>query len=183
MDKEKLATYAAIALGLVLGGRYVANLIFAWFETLMLEKKEQNYRTLDELIDSKARQMGGRPKVAEVERSLLTGGTPAPQLEEKTGPEEEQRKITLHRIYDLETKRGQQESEEAYYLRIMNMKQKEAPEILKRAYKLRSKEYHPDRFNLDLFDGKTKKRLAARVHENYLLVQNAYGYLKKNSKG
>lgn len=183
MDKEKLVTYAVIAVGLVLGGRYVANLIFAWFETLMLQKKEQDYRTLDELIDSKARQMGGRPKVAGVERTLLTGGGAAPQLEEKTGPEEEQRKLTLHRIYDLETKRGQQESEEAYYLRIMNMKQLEKPDILKRAYKLRSKEYHPDRFNLDLFDAKTKKRLAARVHENYLLVQNAYGYLKKISKG
>ena len=183
MDKEKLVTYAVIAVGLVLGGRYVANLIFAWFETLMLSKKEQDYRTLDELIDSKARQLGGRPKVPEVERSLLTGGTPTAQLEEKTGPEEEQRKLILHRIYDLETKRGQQETEEAYYLRIMNMKHRESAEILKRAYKLRSKEYHPDRFNLDLFDGKTKKRLAARVHENYLLVQTAYGFLKKNTKG
>ena len=181
MDKEKLATYAAIAVGLVLGGRYVANLIFAWFDTLMLQKKEQNYRTLDELIDSKARQMGGRPRAPEVARTLLEGGTPAPQLEEKTGPEEEQRKLTLHRIYDLETKRGPQESDEAYYLRIMNMKQLEKPDVLKRAYKLRSKEYHPDRFNLELFDAKTKKRLAARVHENYLLVQNAYTFLKKKS--
>jgi hypothetical protein len=181
MDKEKLATYAVIAVGLVLGGRYVANLLFAWFDTLLLRKKEQNYRTLDELIDAKTRQLGGRPKVAEVERPLLSGGAPAPQLEEKTGPEEEQRKLTLHRIYDLETKRGQQESEEAYYLRIMNMKQLEKPEILKRAYKLRSKEFHPDRFNLDLFDAKTKKRLAARVHENYLLVQTAYAYLKKKA--
>jgi len=180
MDKQKLVLYAVIALASVFVARYLASGVFAWFDGYFFKRHRKQDPSLDELIDEEYLKLsGGRRRVSGQAVAPRIKSVAAPELEAPEDPAAEARKALLKRIYDFSYKRMTDESEEKFYLRVMDMKSRETPEILKRAYKLRSKEFHPDRFNLDGFDAKTKKRLEARVHENYLLVQAAYQFLKR----
>jgi hypothetical protein len=183
MDRDKILTLVGVSVALVLVGSLIGKALFAWLDTYLFRRKDQRDPTLDELIDHEFTRLGGKPRA--------TGAAFAPRIkrtEEKAAaieaphdPLEFEKKEMLQRIYGFDFKRLQGESDEAFYLRVLDMKVREKPEVLKRAYKLRSKELHPDRFKLDIFDAKTKKRLAARVHENYLLVQKAYEHFKKTA--
>lgn len=182
MDKQKLATYAMISVGVVLIARFGGTLFFNLLDTYLFRKKDRRDPSLDELIDNEYLKLSGgrgKPSGQAVMPRLKKGQKPQ-ELPQPDDPAVDAKKAILHRIYDVELKRGSGESEEAFALRVLGLKERESQETLKRAFKIRSKELHPDRFNLDAFDGKTRQRLGKRVHENYLQVQAAYQYLKKN---
>ena len=176
MNKEDLIKYGLISFGVVLGARFFANAIFAWIEGLFI-RKSSDEKGLDELIKSKRYSMG----------ALSDKRTPAQQqpktrpqeITEALDPAEEKKRATMHRIYDLEIRRGKQESEEAYHLRLLGLVRVEPADSMKKAFRQRSKEFHPDMFALMDFDDRTRKRLEARIHENYVAIQRAYEFFSK----
>ncbi len=180
MDKQKLATYAMISIGIVIVARLGGQAFFQLLDHYLFRKKDRKDPSLDELIDHEYLKLsGGLKPSGKAVMPRLKQGQKSPELVAPEDPAADAKKALLHRIYDFEFKRTADESEEKFYLRVLGMRERETAENLKRAFKIRSKELHPDRFNLDAFDNKTKKRLAQRVHENYLLVQHAYQFLKK----
>jgi tRNA G37 N-methylase Trm5 len=100
-------------------------------------------------------------------------------LEMDTDPESQKRKAILHQIYDKKLARLKDESDYDFYSRILLLPQDPSNEQIKKAYKEKAKEFHPDRFDFSLFDKKTKDKLQHKVHENFLVIQKAYDYLKK----
>lgn len=184
MKKDDLINYGLISAGVVLGASFFAKALFAWIEDLLF-KKGRDEKSLEDLIRSKRYSMGG---LSEKEIKLS-------QLAEKKGPrtaeiadlrEEDPREVRkreiMHRIYDLDPKRATQESELAYHLRLLGLRTLESEEGLRRAFKQRAKEFHPDMFVLTDFDKKVQKRLAGRIHENYVAIQKSYDYLKTQLK-
>jgi DnaJ-class molecular chaperone len=71
------------------------------------------------------------------------------------------------------------ETDYDFYSRILGLLKDSKTEDIKKAYKEKAKEFHPDRFDFSLFDKKTKEKLQHKVHENFLVIQKAYDYLKK----
>ena len=181
MDREKILTLLAVSLGLVLVGSLAGKMLFSWLDTFFYRRKDKLDPTLDELIDHEYTRLGGKPRASgeAFAPRIKKVADKVEALDAPHDPLESERKMILQRVYAFDFKRGQSESEEAFYLRVLDMKVRERPEVLKRAYKLRSKEFHPDRFKLDIFDTKTRKRLEGRIHENYVLVQQAYSAIKK----
>lgn len=179
MTKDDLIKYAALSVGVVIGARFFANAAFAWIEEFLFNKSKDE-KNLDDLIRSKRYGMGD---VSEKERKKISA-EPSPkerplELGREVDPREADKAAMMHRIYDLVIKRGAQESEEDFYLRLLGLSKSDSPEIIKRAFKQKAKEFHPDMFVLDGFDGKTRKRLEARIHENYVMIQKAHDFLKK----
>ena len=187
MDKKQIIIYAAISLAIVLAGAIMAKSLFAWLEQYLFGRKRERDLTLDELIEKEERLMtGGKGKVsgramAPRDFKEKTEDKTAGLLEETTDPKELERKKILQRVYLFDPKRLGAENEEQFYLRILGLKNVINAEDLKKAFKTRAKEMHPDSFQLNDFDAKTKKRLEKRIHENYLLIQKAHDVLKKKS--
>lgn len=184
MDKKQLLIYAALSLGLVIAGALLAKSAFAWFEHYLFGRKKPE-PTLDELIDQEELLLrGGRPKPsgrAMAPRDFKTAGTEEakPMLEDTTDPAELEKRKIMKRAYLFDPQRLPTEPERTYYLRILGLKPEASVDAIKSAYRARSKDMHPDRFQLNAFDPKTKKRLEKRVHENYVLIQKAHDFLRK----
>ena len=188
MDKKQIIIYAAISLAVVLAGAIMAKSLFAWLEQYLFGRKRERDLTLDELIEKEERLMTqgkGRASgkaMAPKDFKEKTEDKTAGLLEETTDPKELERKKILQRVYLFDPKRLGAETEEQFYLRILGLKNVINAEDLKKAFKTRAKEMHPDSFQLNDFDAKTKKRLEKRIHENYLLIQKAHDVLKKTCK-
>ena len=177
--KDIVIQYGLASVGVVLAAAVSAKMIFVWLDDLILSKKRD--AGLDEMIQQKLTALGSPV----LRRPTETPAPPPKALEDlrPEDPDEVKKKIILQRIYHFDGKRGAQETEEAYCLRLLGMKTLESAEHIKRAFKAQAREYHPDKFPLDLFEKKLRKKLAARVHDNYILLQRAQGQLlKKASK-
>ena len=178
MNKEDLIKYGLISFGLVLAGRFFANGLFAWIEGLFV-RKGADEKSLDDMIRAKRYSMGG---LSEKEAVKVPSKKPNPQIEQTVDPVELQKRELMHRIYSLDLKRGPQESPEAHALRILGLTQMEPLEQIKRAFKRKARDFHPDMFVLNDFDKRTKKRLDGRIHENYVAIQKAYDFLKARAQ-
>lgn len=174
MSKEDLIKYGLMSVGIVLGARFFANALFAWVERLFVGKSAEE-KTLDDLIKSKRFSMGALSEKAAPPTAQQT----PKELGQQLDPMEEKKRAIMHRIYDLDIRRGQQESVKAYHLRLLGLSKVETPEQLKKAYKQRAREFHPDTFALVDFEQRTRKRLEARIHENYVAIQRAYEFFSK----
>ncbi len=180
MDKQTLITYGLISLGIVLGARFFANALFVWIEGFFLGKKPE--RSLDDMVRARLRAMGVMPKSPPPTATL-----PSPEKEigatallpEEEDPEAQKRKALLRRIYELDLKQLPGESAEAFARRVLGVGPAAASDEIKRAFKTKSKELHPDTFRHEGFDAKTRAKLEARVHANYLAVKQAYETLTK----
>jgi hypothetical protein len=188
LDVQQLMTYAGVALGAVLTARYFSSHLYNLLDHFLFRTKDKRDPSLDEMIDQKHREFGGyglrksgATPLADERRSK---GAPTPEellrLTEDLSPEAQQRKLILQKIYSFDSRRMPSETERNYYLRLINERDPLTMEILKKAYKQKAREFHPDTFDLALFDEKMKKKLRARIHENYLHIQRANEYLKKN---
>lgn len=184
MDKKQLLMYAGLSLGLVIVGGLLAKSAFAWFEQYLFGRKRPE-PTLDELIDQEELLLrGGRPKASGRALAPRDFRSPAsdpapPLLEDTADPVELEKRKTMKRAYLFDPQRLPTEPERTYYLRILGLGPEASLDEIKSAYRARSKDMHPDRFQLEAFDAKTRKRLEKRVHENYVLVQRAHDFLKK----
>jgi hypothetical protein len=187
MDKKQIIIYAAISFTVVLAGAIMAKALFAWLEQYLFGRKRERDLSLDELIQREERLMTqgkGRPSgraMAPKDFKENVEDKVAGLLEETTDPKELDKKKILKRIYLFDPKRLGAETEEQFYWRILGLKNAPTTEDLKKSFKTRAKEMHPDSFQLNDFDAKTKKRLEKRIHENYLLIQKAHDVLKKKN--
>ena len=186
IDTQQLLTYAGIAVGAVFTAKYFSGHLYNLIDHLIFRTKDKRDPSLDELIDKKQREMGGlgvRRASQAPQDERREKGAPGPEellrLSEDLSPEAQQRKLILHKIYSFDTRKLPSETEENYYLRLLNERAPFDKEELKKAFKKKARELHPDTFNLSLFDQKMKKKLTTRIHENYLCIQKAYDYLKK----
>jgi hypothetical protein len=162
---------------LVLLGRKLALIFFNLFEKRFFEHYIRKDKSLEELIRAKEFEYG---KVRVIP-------TPGPQkevelIEGPKDPQDEARKVILHKIYNDAFQKKKSESDRDFYIRILNLTTLFKPDDLKRAYKKKSKEFHPDCFDVSLFDAKTQLRLKSRIHQNYLVIQSANNYFKKEKK-
>jgi len=181
-------TYAGIALSAVLTARYFSGHLYNLLDHFMFRTKDKRDPSLDEMIDQKHREFGGYGlrKSAGSSQADERASKGAPdkeellRLNEDLSPEAQQRKLILQKIYSFDGRRLPSETEKNYYLRLLNEREPLNMEILKKAYKKKAREFHPDTFDLSLFDAKMKKKLSSRIHENYLHIQKAHEFLKKN---
>lgn len=178
--KQIFLQYGFVALALVLGGAFGAKMLFAWLDEYLFGKKRE--QGLDEMIAQKLSSMGAKPtrKTEALGQRQEAKEDPRQLADQRPeDPEEAKRKEILQRIYHFDGKRGQGEAEETYYLRLLGLRSFENVEQVKRSFKQRAREFHPDLFPLALFEKSLQKRLAKRVHENYLLLQKAQDYFAK----
>jgi hypothetical protein len=174
MKLEFLYYSFAVSVVIVVAGRYFADALFPWFDKFLLNKSREDAK-LDALIRARLQQWGHR-SISSQNPSSLTESTPE---EEEISPEELAHREQLHRIYSFDGKRRAHESPQDHALRLLGLKSLPSPEGLKQAFKAQAKLNHPDTFQLDSFAPKLKKRLAARIHENYIAIQRAHDTLKK----
>ena len=182
MDKSQIPYVIIGCIGFVIGMKIFSGMLFVWWDELFRGKKiEKNMDNLDEVIEA---------------RKLLLRKSPHPEkkinhntskekikdakaLEMETDPESQKRKAILHKIYDKKLTRLKDESDYDFFSRVLHLPKDPSTEEIKKAYKDKAKEFHPDRFDFSLFDKKTKEKLQNKVHENFLVIQQAYDYLKK----
>lgn len=176
MEREFIYYAVGISVTMVVAGRYLANAIFPWVDKIFLPKKQRDEK-LDELIQARLNQMGHRP-VTFAPKQLAENAAPPVEL----NPEEMKRREQLQRIYAFDGKRLSKESTEDHALRLLGLKNPTTAENLRAAFKTQAKLYHPDTFQLDGFESKLKKRLDARVHENYIAIQKAHVLLRSKIK-
>jgi hypothetical protein len=163
----------------MIGVKIFSGMIFTMYEDFFMGKKEKNVENLDDLIKARMLLM---KKADPISTNKGEGGAKKPDLklvEEATDPESKKRKEILHQIYDLDVKRFKDEADDTYYARILKLPAAFNQEAVKKAYKERAKACHPDRFDLKTFDEKTQKKLKAKIHENFLIIQKAYDHFKK----
>ncbi len=188
IDTQQILTYAGIALGAVLSAKYFSGHLYTLLDHFLFRTKDKRDPSLDEMVDRKKREMGVQGLRKSSSGALLderaSKGAPDKEellrLSEDLSPEAQQRKLILQKIYSFDSRKIPSETDLDYYLRLLNERPPITLEILKKAYKKRAKELHPDTFDLSLFDPKMKTKLTKRIHENYLHVQKAHEYLKKN---
>ena len=187
IDTQQLLTYAGVALGAVFTAKYFSGHLYNLLDSFLFRAKDKRDPSLDEMIDHKHREMGGKGLRRAGQGSgdeRRETGAPGPEellrLSEDLSPEAQERKLILHKIYSFDARRMPSESEKDYFLRLLNEREPITQDILKKAYKKKARELHPDTFDLNLFDPKMKKKLSIRIHENYLWIQKAHDYLKKN---
>lgn len=188
LDVQQLMTYAGIALSAVLTARYFSGHLYNLLDHFLFRTKDKRDPSLDEMIDQKHREFGGHglrksgatPLADERHSKGAPNAEELLRLTEDLSPEAQQRKLILQKIYSFDSRRMPSETEKNYYLRLLSEREPLTVEILKKAYKKKAREFHPDTFDLKLFDEKMKKKLKARIHENYLHIQKANDYLKKN---
>lgn len=182
MSKEQLINYGLLSFALILGGRFIGAAIHAWVDEFFSRSKEKRTHSLDDLIRSRETLYGARQsKLSAIGFSEKpTEETPL-SIDDSTDPEELSRRQIMRRVYAFDRPIHPHESEKDQALRLLGLTDMVERAELKRAFKTQAKNFHPDCFDLSLFDGKTKKRLAARIHENYLSIQKAHEYLKKQA--
>jgi hypothetical protein len=178
MTREFLLYSLAVSVVIVIAGRYFADALFPWLDRFFFSKSRDDAK-LDDLIQSRLQQWGHRSISAPNPKTLASTTS---EERDELSPAEIARREQLQRIYSFDGKRRSQESTEDHALRLLGLKELPTAELLKQAFKARAKLNHPDTFQLDGFDAKLKKRLAARVHENYILIQRAHEILKKTTK-
>lgn len=185
MSKDDIIKYAALAFGIVLAGRFFADAVFAWIGDILF-KKSSDEKNLEDLIRSKKYTMGSLSESEQLrinsplEKEAKT--KPPLQIDHEISPLELRKREIMHRIYDLELRKLNGETVEAYNLRLIGLTKLESHDQLKKAYKVLAKKFHPDMFALGDFDPKAKRKLEARIHENYVAIQKAHDFLKKSLK-
>ena len=171
-----------VAITLVFFSRSIGQFLFHLFDQYLSKKSQTSYDDFDQLVEDRKR-LFSKNSTAPQRRNENPGPpkrTESPKLlEEATDEAGVKRKETVKRIYGLENKRLPQENDLVYFTRFLKLKDNFSKEDLKKTYKELAQLYHPDKFDLTGFDEKTKKKLAAKTHENFVLVQKAYDYLKK----
>lgn len=174
-----------VAITLVFFSRSIGQFLFHLFDQYLSKKSQTSYDDFDQLVEDR-KKLFSKNTTAPQRRNESHSPPGAPKktespklLEEATDEASIKRKETVKRIYGLENKRLPQENDFVYYSRFLKLKDNFSKEDLKKIYKELALLYHPDKFDLTGFDDKTKKKLAAKTHENFLLVQKAYDYLKK----
>lgn len=178
MTKDQIITYLFISFGMVLAARLFGTMISAWMGDIFSKK---DTKSLDELIHEQRNFVGGvrattaPPHKESSKEDLL-------QIERTLTPEEEKKSKILHRIYDFDYKKKPEEEQQVFFRRVLGVQEGETVEMIKKNYREKSKDFHPDRFDLSLFDKKMKKKLEERIHQNYLVVQKAYQVLLKSAK-
>ena len=188
LDVQQLMTYAGIAISAVFAAKYFSGHLYNLLDSFLFRAKDKRDPSLDDLIDQKHREFGGyglrKSSGSSLPDERRNKGAPDAEellrLSEDLSPEAQQRKLILQKIYSFDSRRLPSETEKNYYLRLLNEREPLTLEVLKKAYKKRARELHPDTFDLALFDEKMKKKLKARIHENYLHIQKANEFLKKN---
>jgi hypothetical protein len=181
MDKSHIPYVILGCIGFVFAMKIFSGMLFVWWDELFRGKKiEKNMDNLDEIIE--ARKLLLR-KSSDIDQRIVQKANPikvdAKALEMESDPESKKRKEILHQIYDKKLSRLKDETDYDFFIRILNLKKESSTDEIKKAYKEKAKEFHPDRFDFSLFDKKTKEKLQKKVHENFLVIQKAYDYLKK----
>lgn len=173
MKQETLYILIGTAIVVVFLSKSIASILFNKMDEFFVKKKElKGFDDIDSVIE--ARTMLMRNGVA----ASTTSEKKAPEalkIEQIQTPEEKKRIEIMKRIYAFDKLKISGEAEIDYYKRILGICENSD---LKKNYKQMCKVFHPDRFDLRLFDQKTKDKLTKKIHENFLLIQKAYDYLK-----
>jgi DnaJ-domain-containing protein 1 len=158
-----------------------SGMLFVWWDELFRGKKiEKNMDNLDEIIEARKLLLRKNPDSKEnIIQKSNQNKLETKKLEMETDPESQKRKEILHQIYDKKLTKLKDETDYDFFIRVLNLKKESSSDEIKKAYKEKAKEFHPDRFDFSLFDKKTKEKLQKKVHENFLVIQKAYDYLKK----
>lgn len=179
MDKQFLLYCLGASVALVIGGRWAADAVFPWLDQLWGGERRKADPGLDELIQSRLREWNKSPTRAMVDQRA-DSGAPAPALDAPPEtPEQLAERQTLQRIYAFDTKRRTDEADAAYARRLLALTEGHSTQDLRQAFRDGAKKHHPDTFRLDVFPPPLRKRLAARVHTNFLAVQRAHDILRR----
>lgn len=182
-NKVQLALIlVGVAITLVFFSRSIGTFLFHWMDEFLTKKSQKGFDNFDEVVESRKKlfeKTHRSVKAATAEKTSATEKVQQKLLEEANDEASLKRKEMVKRIYGLEVKRLGGENDFAYYSRFLKLKDDFSKDDLKKSYKELAQLYHPDKFDLSDFDEKTKKKLASKAHENFVLVQKAYDYLKK----
>lgn len=171
-----------VAITLVLFSRSIGTYLFHLMDEFLTKKSQKGYDNFDDVVEARKKlfeKTHSAVKAAKQEKEKATEKAQQKLLEEANDEASLKRKEMVKRIYGLEVKRLMGENDFNYYSRFLKLKDNFNKDDLKKSYKELAQLYHPDKFDLSDFDEKTKKKLAAKTHENFVLVQKAYDYLKK----
>lgn len=167
-----------VAITLVFFSRSIGAMLFHMMDEFLTKKSQKGYDNFDDVVEARKKLFEkNRPAVREAQKEKQQ--TEKKLLEEATDEASLRRKDTVKRIYGMENKRHPQENDFTYYSRFLKLKDNFNKEDLKKSYKELAQLYHPDKFDLSDFDEKTKKKLSVKTHENFVMIQKAYEYLKK----
>ncbi|MFZ4714356.1 MAG: J domain-containing protein [Bacteriovoracaceae bacterium] len=182
MDKSHIPYVIVGCVVFVFVMKALSGLLFVWWDDMFRGKKDKHFDDLDELIEARKLLMKKSEPVQFGNQAQHNQGqkkTKLSALPEETDPASLKRKAILHQIYDLKMGRLKDEQDLDYYARILMLPKTANSEAVKKAYKERAKECHPDRFDLTSFDTKTQEKLKTKIHENFVVIQKAYDYFKK----
>ncbi len=182
MDKQFLLYCLGASVAVVVAGRWAANAVFPWLDGLWGRENRRGDPGLDELIQARLREWGKAPTRSPLiarpsEEEQATTARQALEAPPETAEQLAERQ-TLQRIYAFDGKRHTDESEAAHARRLLGLAEAHTPQQLRQAFKDHAKKFHPDTFRLDVFPAPLRKRLAARVHANYLAIQQAHDRLR-----
>lgn len=172
-----------IAITVVFFSRSIGQFLFHWFDEFLSKKNQRDkkgYDNFDDVVEARKHLFEkNRPQKKTETGNKSKKGEEPKLLEEATDEASLKRKEIVKRIFGFETKRFREENDLVFYSRILKLKDNFNKDDLKKSYKDLAQIYHPDKFDLVDFDDKTRKKLSAKAHENFLMVQKAYDYLKK----